>query len=135
MQERLPLTNFISIVPDILIGSAPVAASVVIDANMLRITADKPVSFQQRVQINLQNYSSLRFHSSETSWLLVPLFTAVFPPEPVYADDSTVTAAPLVETFINKRVYYSENDYEEQSSISISYSCTLAATQVGPVPI
>jgi hypothetical protein len=135
MQERLPLTNFISIVPDILIGSAPVAASVVIDENILRITADKPVSFRQRVQINLQSYSSLRFRSSGTSWLLVPVFTAVFPPEPVYADDSTVTAAPLVETFINKRVYYSDYDYEEQSSISISYSCTLAATQVGPVPI
>ena len=135
MQERLPLTSFLSIVPDVLIGSAPIAASVVIDGNILRITADKPVSFQQRVQIYLNNYSSLRFHSSETSWLLIPVFTAVFPPEPVYADDSTVTVVPMVETFINKRVYYSDYDYEEQSSINISYSCTLAATQVGPVPI
>ena len=135
MQERLPLAGFISIVPDVSIGSAPVAVSVVIEGNVLRITADKPVSFRQRVQIILNNYSSLRFHSTETSWLLVPAFTAVFPPEPVYADDSTITAAPLAGTLINKQVYYSDNEYEEQSSINISYSCTLAATQVGPVPI
>jgi len=77
----------------------------------------------------------LRFRAAETSWLLVPMFTAVFPPEPVYADDSTVTTISVVTALVNTHIYYSDNEYEENPAINIYYSCTLAATQVGPVPI
>lgn len=133
--ERLPLKDFLTITPDVSVGTAPTIIYAIIAGNTIRITADKAVSFYQQVQISLNDNSSLRFIDNGTSWLLVSSFTATFPPEPALADDSSIHVLPMIETFINTQINYSDNYYNEDFTLGITYSCTLAATQVGSVPI
>ena len=135
LSQRLPLTGFLTIIPDVSIGTAPAVISAILVGNTIRVTADKAVSFYQQVQINLNTYSSLRFIGNGTSWLLVPNFTAIFPPEPLLADDSAVYALPMIGTLTNTRIQYSDNKYNENFTLGIAYSCTLATAQVGPSPI
>lgn len=133
--QRLPLEQFIKITPDVTISGAPYPVSVAVQDNSIRIMANKGVSKNQQVIISLQSYSSLRFYEVDTSWLLVSNFSAIFPPEALLDDNPSLMVSSQVTVLNNLQLSYAEYEHTENINIACNYSCTLAAIQVGVVPI
>ncbi len=127
--ERNPLEKFISLSPQAEISD------IIVGENKITVTTATELSKNMTVEITLLENSSLRYLCPETSFLLVPTFTARFPPEAIEDDNPSIVVSYLVSKLENKQVIYSTNLYVENLSLTSTLSCSLSSTQVGSVPI
>lgn len=127
--ERNLLEKYISISPQAEISE------IVISYNKITVTTVNELSKNMTVEITLLENSSLRYISTETSFLLVPTFTARFPPEAIEDDNPSINVSYTVSLLENKQVIYSTNFYVENISLTATLTCSVLATQVGSLPI
>ena len=133
--KRRELESFLAVTPDVVETTNPIVTSAVVNGNTLLITTDVPISSRQKVIITLGSYSRLCFLSPQASPLEVPNFTAVFEPDYVTDDQPKMTVSYLVTQLVNTAIDYPETTQEEKLSLTITYTCSLSATQVGDVPV
>jgi len=127
--ERNPLEKYLSISPQAEISE------IVISENKITLTTVDELSKNMTVEITILENSSLRYLCPETSFLLVPTFTARFPPEAIEDDSPSISVNFIVLKLENKQVHYSTNLYVENLSLTSTLNCSVLATQVGGVPI
>lgn len=127
--EKNSLDKYISISPQTEISE------IVVSGKKITVTTVNVLSKNMTVEISLLPNSSLRYIDAETSFLLVPVFIARFPPEAIEDDKPSIKVNYLVEKLENKQVHYLSNACIENLSLKSMLSCTVSATQVGGVPI
>lgn len=133
--KRRDLEGYFTVTPDVVETTRPVVMSVIVKNNTLLITTDIPLSARQRVQITFSSYSRLCFLSPQASPLEVPNFTAVFEPEIVTDDQPEMRVSYLVTELTPTAIVYPETRQDERLNLTVSYSCVLATTLVGDVPV
>jgi hypothetical protein len=133
--KRRELESYFTVTPDVVETTRPQVSAVTVSGSTICITTDVPISSRQKVVFALGSYSRLCFLSPQASPLEVPNFTAVFEPDYVTDDQPEMTVSYLVTQLVNTAIDYPETTQEEKLSLTITYTCSLSATQVGDVPV
>jgi len=110
-------------------------SEIVVSDKKITVKTVKAISKNMTVEISLLANSSLRYLGNETSFLLVPTFTARFAPEAIEDDKPSIRVNYSVEKLENKQVIYSTNFYVENLSLVATLVCSVSAKQVGSLPI
>ncbi|HBL84683.1 MAG: hypothetical protein A2Y17_11155 [Clostridiales bacterium GWF2_38_85] len=119
----------------IAISPARTITSVIANNNIITITTEEVFSSGAAITVTISGGNNIRYHGTETSFIIAPNLTATFAPESVQDDDPGIMALPIINTLANLKVNYITNSYTENLSLTTSFTVTLTTTMVGSIPI